>query len=91
METVIDSILLNLRRIYMSDKVKENLAEVKEEVKDDVKVQYGIAVVLTENKDVVVKFLEGSQKEVRLQDALGLIELAKLQLIGSVQSKNTEA
>ena len=75
----------------MSDKVKENLAEVKEEVKDDVKVQYGIAVVLTENKDVVVKFLEGSQKEVRLQDALGLIELAKLQLIGSVQSKNTEA
>jgi len=75
----------------MADKVKENLTEVKEEVKDDVKIQYGIAVVLTENKDVVVKFLEGSQKEVRLQDALGLIELAKLQLIGSVQSKNTEA
>ncbi|MFA5759852.1 MAG: hypothetical protein WC942_10925 [Clostridia bacterium] len=75
----------------MSDKVKENLAEVKEEVKDDIKVQYGIAIVLTENKDVVVKFLEGSQKEVRLQDALGLIELAKLQLIGSVQPKKTEA
>lgn len=75
----------------MSDKVKENLAEVKEEIKDDVKIQYGIAVVLTENKDVVVKFLEGNQKEVRLQDALGLIELAKLQLIGSVQPKKTEA
>lgn len=75
----------------MADKVKENLTEVKEEVKEDVKIQYGIAVVLTENKDVVVKFLEGSQKEVRLQEALGLIELAKLQLIGSVQSKNTEA
>jgi len=75
----------------MSDKAKENLAEVKEEVKDDIKVQYGIAIVLTENKDVVVKFLEGSQKEVRLQDALGLIELAKLQLIGSVQPKKTEA
>lgn len=75
----------------MADKVKENLAEVKEEVKDDIKVQYGIAIVLTENKDVVVKFLEGSQKEVRLQDALGLIELAKLQLIGSVQPKKTEA
>jgi len=89
----------------MADKVKENLTEVKEEVKDDVKVQYGIAVILTENKDVVVKFLEGSQKdkdvvvkflegsqkEVRLQDALGLIELAKFQLIGSVQPKKTEA
>jgi len=75
----------------MSDKVKENLTEVKEEVKEDIKIQYGIAVVLTENKDVVVKFLEGSQKEVRLQEALGLIELAKLQLIGSTQPKNTEA
>lgn len=75
----------------MADKKKEDLTEVKEELKDDVKIQYGIAVVLTENKDVVVKFLEGSQKEVRLQEALGLIELAKLQLIGSVQSKNTEA
>jgi len=75
----------------MADKVKENLTEVKEEVKDDVKVQYGIAVILTEDKDVVVKFLEGSQKEVRLQDALGLIELAKFQLIGSVQPKKTEA
>jgi len=75
----------------MADKAKENLTEVKEEVKDDVKVQYGIAVILTENKDVVVKFLEGSQKEVRLQDALGLIELAKFQLIGSVQPKKTEA
>jgi len=75
----------------MADKVKENLTEVKEEVKDDVKVQYGIAVILTENKDVVVKFLEGSQKEVRLQDALGLIELAKFQLIGSVKPRNTEA
>ncbi len=75
----------------MANKKKEDLTEVKEELKDDVKIQYGIAVVLTENKDVVVKFLEGSQKEVRLQEALGLIELAKLQLIGSVQSKNTEA
>ena len=75
----------------MADKAKENLTEVKEEVKDDVKVQYGIAVILTENKDVVVKFLEGSQKEVRLQDALGLIELAKFQLIGSVKPRNTEA
>jgi len=75
----------------MANKRKEDLTEVKEELKEDVKIQYGIAVVLTENKDVVVKFLEGSQKEVRLQEALGLIELAKLQLIGSVQSKNTEA
>jgi len=75
----------------MANKKKEDLTEVKEELKEDVKIQYGIAVVLTENKDVVVKFLEGSQKEVRLQEALGLIELAKLQLIGSVQSKNTEA
>jgi hypothetical protein len=72
--------------------MKEKKANLTEEVtaneqtaEQDIKVQYGVAVLLTEDKDVVVKFLEGSQKEVRLQEALGLLEIAKFQIIGSVK------
>jgi hypothetical protein len=61
----------------MSDDVKRE--EVKQE---DLKVKYGIAIVLTEEGNVVVRFVEGLEKQVKLQEALGLIELAKFQLIG---------
>jgi hypothetical protein len=54
------------------------------ELNKDVKIKYGMAVVLSEEGNVIVKFLEGSEKSFTLQDGLGLIELAKLQLIGSV-------
>lgn len=70
---------------------KENLtmgdSAVKKEdlMGKDVKIKYGLAVVLTENSDVIVKFLEGENKEVRLQDALGILELAKFQILGAAQ------
>lgn len=61
------------------------------ELNKDVKIKYGMAVVLSEEGNVIVKFLEGSEKSFTLQDGLGLIELAKLQLIGSVtRSVNKE-
>jgi hypothetical protein len=61
------------------------------ELNKDVKIKYGMAVVLSEEGNVIVKFLEGSEKSFTLQDGLGLIELAKLQLIGSAtRSVNKE-
>ncbi|MFA5759109.1 MAG: hypothetical protein WC942_07130 [Clostridia bacterium] len=63
-------------RYIMSNEVNE--------LNKDVKIKYGMAVVLSEEGNVIVKFLEGSEKSFTLQDGLGLIELAKLQLIGSV-------
>lgn len=70
----------------MSTEVKET-----KEVNREEKIKYGLAVVLSEEGNVIVKFLEGSEKSFTLQEGLGLIELAKLQLIGSVtRSVNKE-
>ena len=64
--------------------------EVKEFNKDE-KIRYGLAIALSEEGNIVVKFLEGSENSFTLQEGLGLIELAKLQLIGSAtRSVNKE-
>jgi hypothetical protein len=64
------------------------MSDVNKNVEGNIKVRYGIAAVVSEDGNVVVKFIEGSEKEVKLQDAMGLLEIAKLQLVGSAALVN---
>lgn len=59
------------------------MSDVEKKVENDIKVKYGIAAVVSEDGNVIVKFIEGMEKEVKLQEVIGLLEFAKLQLIGS--------